>query len=173
MSECIEDYDMTHLWDTGSGYIKLHVEWHPSEDPFLCSDTWAMNTLTFWIYHKLAWNPEENVDELIVEFCDKVYGGASEHMQEFYRLIELGWTEGTKSLADAFNVEIIWKQKMSTYADYFLCNPDFEENEETANLTDKILDALNKAWDAANDVEKERIRHIKEMTEGVIDEYCW
>jgi hypothetical protein len=132
-----------------------------------------MNTLTYWIYHKLAWNPEENVDELIKYFCDKVYGGASEHMQEYYRLIELGWTEGTKSLADEFNVPMKWTQTMLVYADYFLSNPDFDENEETENLTDKILDALNKAWDAANDVEKERIRHIKEMTEGVIDEYCW
>ena len=65
-----------------------------------------------------------------------------------------------------------WTQEMMAYADYFLNNPDFEENEETANLTDKILDALNNAWEAANDVEKERIRHIKEMTEKVIDEFC-
>jgi len=172
MSEGIVDYDQTHIWDTGSNHTPLTAYWHPSDTPYQCSDTWEMNALPFWIYHKLSWNPEENVDELIRYFCDKVYGGASEHMQEYYRLIELGWTEGTKSLANEFNVPMKWTTDMLTYADYFLSNPDLEENEETANLTEKILDALNKAWDAANDVEKERIRHIKEMTEGVIEEYC-
>ncbi len=174
MSEGIADYDQIHIWDSGSNHTPLTpFRYIKDGEQYLCSDTWAINALPFWIYHKLAWNPNENVDELIRYFCDKVYGNASEHMQEYYRLLELGWTEGTKSLAEAFNVPIKWTAEMLTYADYFLNNSDFEENEETANLTGKLLDALNNAWEAANDVEKERIRHIKEMTEKIIEEFCW
>lgn len=172
MSEGIADYNSTHIWDTGVNHTPLtEVRWN-EDTPYLCSDTWEMNALPFWIYHKLSWNPEEDVDALIVEFCDKVYGDASEHMQEFYRLLEIGWTEGTKSLAEEFNVPMKWNQIIVAYADYFLNNYDFEGNELAENLTDRILDALNKAWDAANDVQKERIRYIKETTEMVIEEYC-
>ena len=55
---------------------------------------WDMNMLTFWLYHKLLWNPYEDVDALIVYFCDKVYRNASPYMQEYYRLLEQGWTDG-------------------------------------------------------------------------------
>ncbi len=121
------------------------------------SPVWGMNTLTFWIYHKLSWNPEEDVDALIEYFCDKCYGDASEHMQEYYRLLEKGWVDGK-------NDYFMWGYKpkdLYLYMDNFVYLLDLE---------DDMIAALQNAWDAANDVEKERIRRIKEVFESYFAE---
>ena len=55
-----------------------------------------MNILSMWLYYKLCWNPYEDLDALIVEFCDKVYGDASPYMQEYYDLLEVGWKNGAE-----------------------------------------------------------------------------
>ncbi len=119
----------------------------------LHSQTWAINSLTFWLYSKLAWNPEEDIDALIVEFCDKVYGAASEHMQEYYRLIEYGWNESEEADNNLWN----FKLEESFYFETFVYQLDLESD---------IIAALRAAYDAADtDVIKERIRPIKESFE--------
>ena len=118
---------------------------------------WGMNSLTFWLYHKLSWNPEEDVDALIKEFCDKCYGEASPHMLEYYRLLEKGWTEGKN---DYFMWSVSPKE-LYLYMDNFVYLPDLE---------DEMIAALQNAWDAADDVEKERIRRIKEVYENYFAE---
>lgn len=123
------------------------------------ADNWAMNALTYWIYSKLCWNPYEDVDALIKEFCDKCYGDASEAMQEYYRLVKAGWDEGSIYLADEFNAHLKWNSLSLIYWDNFIDNPGFEEN---AGLLDKIRAALDTAWEAADDSAKERIRHIRD-----------
>ncbi|MBE6599399.1 MAG: DUF4838 domain-containing protein [Ruminococcaceae bacterium] len=121
------------------------------------SNVWGMNSLTFWLYHKLSWNPEEDVDALIKEFCDKCYGEASPHMLEYYRLLEKGWTEGKN---DYFMWSVSPKE-LYLYMDNFVYLPDLE---------DEMIAALQNAWDAADDVEKERIRRIKEVYENYFAE---
>ncbi len=130
------------------------------------SATWDMNAMVYWIYAKLCWNPEEDVDALIVEFCDKYYGGASEQMQEYYRLIEAGWKEGKQYQPYAY----AWNTGFDVYMDCFIYNDYFVEN---AGLHEKILETLNNAWDAANDIEKERIRYIKETMEASIADWSY
>ncbi len=125
---------------------------------------WDMNCMIYWIFAKLSWNPEEDVDALIVEFCDKYYGGASAHMQEYYRLIKAGWDEGSKDQVRTYS----WNTGFDVYMDCFILNENFVEN---AGLHEKILTALNNAWEAANDIEKERIRYIKETMEESISEW--
>ncbi len=111
-------------------------------------DGWIMNGLSMWIYHKLCWNPYEDVDALIVEFCDKVYGEASDEMQEYYALIYKGWVEG-ESETYLWNFKIA----LSFYLDTFVYVVDLE---------DDIKDALTRAYEAAeSDSVKERIGYIK------------
>ncbi|MBE6599136.1 MAG: DUF4838 domain-containing protein [Ruminococcaceae bacterium] len=131
--------DVVHVW---------------SQKPY--STMWAMNSLTCWIYSKLLWNPEENVDELIEYFCDKVYGDASEHMQEYYSTLYRGWTEGESE-------NLCWNYKITTdfYLDYFVYQTDIEAD---------LIASLRKAYDAADDVGKERIRYIKETYEAAFPE---
>ncbi len=169
MSEGIVDYDQTHIWDTGVGHSPLTEVERPIENStFLCSDTWRMNTLTFWLYHKLSWNPEEDIDALITEFCDKVYGDASEAMQDYYRILEEAWEVGRESVYDAFNVPMKWNMDLTSYTDYlFFCMYSDTDRDFGA----EAVDALNRAWEAANDIEKERIRYIKASIELLVDTY--
>ncbi len=134
----------------GSADVKeegLHV-W--SNRPF--SAMWDMNSLTAWIYAKLLWNPEEDVDALIDTFCEKVYGEAAEYMREYYDLLYKGWIEGESDM-------ILWNYKITTdfYLDYFVYQPDVERD---------IIAALRNAYEAADDGAKERIRYIKETFEA-------
>ena len=119
------------------------------------SNSWSMNALTFWLYSKLAWNPDENINALIVEFCDKAYGDASEAMQEYYALVKQGWDEGK----DGVNVK--WYHPLDVYMSNFVLN---------SGLTDDMQAALDKAFEMAEGTAKERIRYIKAKFEENIRE---
>lgn len=113
---------------------------------------WIMYGLTAWIYHKLCWNPYEDIDALIVEFCDKVYGAASDEMQEYYALLYKGWTEGESE-------GIIWNFKIGTefYLDRFVYQVDIEND---------IKNVLRKAYEEAEtDAARDRIGYIKSRYE--------
>ncbi|MBE6598630.1 MAG: DUF4838 domain-containing protein [Ruminococcaceae bacterium] len=131
-------------------------------------DAWSMNELFLWLYNKLLWNPYDDVDALIAEFCHKCYGDAAPYMQEYYRLLVAGMEEGKEELWQQFNEPLRWGSYLNVYLDYFLLNPDFEEN---PNLMGDVLTNLKSAWDAADDKEKERIKYIKEMMEYLNETY--
>ncbi len=119
---------------------------------------WDMNTLMYWLYGKLSWNPEEDVDTLIAYFCDKVYGEASDFMQEYYGLIKRGWYESENASMYLWN----FKFQDERYFDVFVYQADLEAD---------IIAALRAAYDAAEtDVIKERIRPIKESFEAAFPE---
>ncbi len=123
-----------------------------------CADRWEMGMLTFWLIAKLSWNPEEDTDALIVEFCDKVYGNASPYMQEYYRLIEQGWVEGDSESGTNWR----YTTAAALYLDVFVYQVNLEED---------ILTALRSAYEAAEtEVIKERIRPIKESYEAEFPE---
>ncbi len=43
--------------------------------------------LKLWLFSKLLWNPNQNVDELIKEFTDKFYGNAAPYIREYIKLL--------------------------------------------------------------------------------------
>jgi hypothetical protein len=126
---------------------------------FTYHESYKMNLMSLWIYNKLLWNPWEDVDALIVEFCDKVYGEASELMQEYYALMELSWEEGKELLAEEFNMRVTVENSPSFYHLYFL---DFELDDGTYFL-DAVRDVLDKAYEAADDKAKTFIEWPKEV----------
>ncbi len=128
---------------------------------------WDMNDMTYWIYSKLAWDPTLDVDALIDEYCDKVYGAASEPMQEYYYLLEAGWRAGKDDPFPPYFWDTLW----DVYTDCFLFNGNFDGNPEVENLAERILDALNRAWAVADDRAMTHIRPIKETMEKVYEEY--
>ncbi len=136
-----------------TGYVSIFAP----DDPNGSASIWGMNALTFWLFSKLSWNPHEDVSSLIELFCRKVYGGAWEDMHQYYTLLLKGWTDGR-------NDEIRWDwdlKELSLYMDNFIVK---------TNLTDPILRCLRGAWEKANDVEKARIRRIKEVYENYFAE---
>ena len=126
------------------------------------SAAWDMNCLTYWIFSKLCWNPYEDVDALIDEFCTKYYGAAAEYMKEYYYLIEKGFEDGRPDLMMQFQWDTSWE----AYEEAFLFNPNFDEP-----IHEKILEALNNAWEAGDGKVKARIRSMKEIFENAVHEW--
>ena len=115
--------------------------------------------MTLWLYPRLLWNPYEDVDALIVEFCDKVYGDASEYMQEYYALLHTGWEIGAETILDAFNAEYyMYKGPWYSFL-YFLD----VETEDGTNVLEGLAELLTKAYEAADDKAKEFIRYPYEI----------
>ena len=120
-------------------------------------DAWSMNALTFWLYQKLAWNPYEDIGELVKEFCDKCYGDASEYMQAYYGYAKKSWDEGKKG------ANLVWNTRfIPTYYNHFIQNSQY---------IPQMLSALDDAMVAANELEKQRIRYIKETFESHVTSY--
>ncbi len=134
----------------------LEQEWG-----FERGEIWEMNLLTHWLTFKLAWNPYEDIDSLIESFCDKVYGNASEHMQEYYRLLQLGWNAGAEDRASQFNANYKWDTHIIHY--YW----DFIDTEvDGVHILTTIQETLEKAWDAADEKAKTHIRRPRECFSG-------
>ncbi|MBE6598255.1 MAG: DUF4838 domain-containing protein [Ruminococcaceae bacterium] len=158
--------------DDGSSY-----GWYYKEDGYTWDKEnadpnhylWAMNGMTFWIYSKLAWNPDEDVDALIAEYCDKVYGAASEPMREYYRLVKAGWDAGKADMM----MDYAWNTAWEIHVDCFLINDNFEGDPELENLHEKILDTLNTAYEAADERAREHILPIKERMEATVEEFTY
>ncbi len=114
-----------------------------------------MNLLSYWLFQKLAWDPNEDVDALIVKFCDKVYGDASDEMQEYYSILYKGWSYSAEEILPyEFNSGINWGRDQEYYYIYFL---DIE-TDDGVYIIDALTEALTKAWEAADEKVKEFIR---------------
>ena len=111
--------------------------------------------MTYWIYAKLAWNPEEDIDSLVKYYCDKAYGDASEYMQKYYRLLKLGWNDARETMALEFNCYMTYNTAYITIWDYFL-----NIEVDGVNIVEAIKDALSKAYEAANDTQKARMQRM-------------
>ncbi len=131
----------------------------PVRESYYTSDgAWSMNILSFWLYHKLAWNPNEDVDALIDDFCEKVFGEAAPYMREYYRLLDISWAAGRDLVAGEFHNHMKFNRDALAYWDYFI---DIEV--DGVYIYDAICEALGSAWEAADDDAKVHIRHIKEI----------
>ncbi len=150
--------------DADIGIYEADWYWrkNPSElrAPYLrMSNLWTMNDMTFWLYSKLAWNPDEDVDALVEYYCDKVYDAASDEMQEYYRILELGWADGRDTMAEEFNSKYTWQSQPTDYWTYFM---DIEV--DGIYIADALAEALHKAYDAAeNDRQRNAIGYRMEI----------
>jgi len=148
--------------DDGSNYGWLGAtgnSWSPDgTSPYTNSDMWEMNAMVYWLYAKFLWNPYEDMEALMDYYCDKVYGDASEYMQEYYRLLYIGWKDGAAIMSTEFNNVVQFATPPMTYWDYFI-----NVTVDGVDILGGIQEALENAWNAANDVQKERIRHMREI----------
>ena len=104
---------------------------------------WELNALGYWLYSKLSWNPDEDVAALIAEFCDKVYGDASEDMKEYYRLLQQGWEEGLSKYDSSLSHEF----KPKDYFRMFIFRSGVREDMMNALLSaSEKADEIRKGW---------------------------
>jgi hypothetical protein len=109
-------------------------------------EEWAMSMMTYWIYSKLAWNPYEDVDALIDYFCDRIYGAASDAMQEYYKYVMMGWEDGREAMDAEFNIYHSWGSNPDVYFMYYI-----DITVDGIYIYDAIKDALNRAWELADE----------------------
>lgn len=115
---------------------------------------WGVNALQFWLFHKIYWNPEADLDELKEEFITKVYGDAAEPMKRYYDLIEQGWNYDQQPVT-------LYTNANQLYTQYVI----------KARINDDVQDALDEAWDLASDAVKERIEPIRTTYMEMIELY--
>ena len=105
-----------------------------------------MSMMTHWLYSKLAWNPYEDVDALIDYFCDRIYGAASDAMQEYYKYVMMGWEDGREAMDAEFNIYHTWGTNPDVYFMYYI-----DVTVDGIYIYDAIKEALNKAWELADE----------------------
>lgn len=49
---------------------------------------WATQGLNFYVLAKLLWNPAEDVDALVKDYCEKGFGSASEYVRAYFSELE-------------------------------------------------------------------------------------
>jgi hypothetical protein len=139
-------------YDTPTDYILDRFNWGCTIE-----DVWDTNMLTYWLLAKLAWNPYEDVDALIEYFCDKVYRDAADEMMEYYRILKMGWDDGAETLYSMFNANIRWNSPtMDIYYNFL------DTTVDDIYIIEGLGEALDKAWEAADDRAKEFIARRRE-----------
>ena len=64
-------------WAASHGMIGCRVEWSAGEH-------WYIEGANYWIMFQIYWDPHQDVDLLWRQYCDDMYGPASETMFRFY-----------------------------------------------------------------------------------------
>ena len=123
-----------------------------------CANYWEMNILLCWIYQKLLWNPYEDIPTLMEYFCDKVYGEASPYMQEYYHLLEQGFREGATKIGRQTAINL----RAPDFYRIFVYKP---------GIGHELVDALDKAYNAASGSIKEDIKYMYDCVYGAMSAY--
>jgi len=107
-------------------------------------EPWGVNALQFWLFHKLFWNPDADIEQLKNEFIQKAYGDAAEPMRRYYDLIEQGWEYDQEPIH-------FYHDENQLIGQYVIA----------AGIQDDAQEALDEAWAVANTNSKARIAPIK------------
>jgi hypothetical protein len=67
------------------GVEMVYNEFHPN---------WGPQTIQFYFYGRLLWNPDLDLDQEMEEFCRNYYGPAAQPMVQYHRLLEKASLEG-------------------------------------------------------------------------------
>ena len=58
------------------------------------SDRWIYNYLNYYVYSRIAWDADADVDAILDEHYRLMFGAGAGEMKEFYELLEKTWLEG-------------------------------------------------------------------------------
>ena len=95
-----------------------------------------------YVWRKLFWNPDLDIDEVVREFCDGYYGPASEHVREYVALLEKSVREPEMKCADEFAA------------------PSY--------LTEEVIAAMRKEADAAIAAAGDKDPYLRRVKEAVV-----
>lgn len=58
------------------------------------TDCWLFGYLNYYVFSKLMWNKDANVDALLKEHCHVMFGGGADAMLDFFDSMEKHWMNG-------------------------------------------------------------------------------
>lgn len=70
--------DIKHCYQTGMMATDFDSIMH----------NWASNGLDYYVLAKLLWDPSQNVDDIVKDYCDKGFGKASPAVQKYFSALE-------------------------------------------------------------------------------------
>jgi len=114
---------------------------------------WSINALQFWLFQRVMWDPDADLEQLRADYIRKAYGAAAEPMSTYYDLIEQGWNQYEDTIA--------YNTSTNTYIGKYIIE---------AGIKNAAQAALNEAWSLADDQAKARIAPIKTTFERVVQE---
>ena len=53
-----------------------------------CTHNWATQGLNYYIVARLHWNPEQDVDVIVDDFCKSGFGPAAKSVRQYFDLLE-------------------------------------------------------------------------------------
>ena len=89
-------------------YKKYDIEGVMIQEPFGCR-AGDQQRLRAWVFSKLLWNPELDVDELAREYCEGVYGAAAPERYAYYELVEKAGRAG-QTIGDFYGIKQFVKE---------------------------------------------------------------
>jgi hypothetical protein len=81
---------LTVMKDRLTNYRKYGVEWVYSET----HSSWGPHGLITYMYARLLWNPDLDIEKELEEYCRNFYGPAAAPMLEYHRMLEKASLEG-------------------------------------------------------------------------------
>jgi hypothetical protein len=87
--------DIKHCYQTGMMATDFDSIMH----------NWAGNGLDYYVLAKLLWDPSQNVDDIVKDYCDKGFGKASPAVQKYFSALEDLTDEVAADPADAEHEE--------------------------------------------------------------------
>ena len=140
----------------------------------------GVNHLNAWIHARFMWDVEQDVDELLSEYCRLFYGPAGEHMQMFIEYCEANFDKLTKqpetvnralSLFEtakaAVESETVYAQRLALVDDYL---EELRKRKDQLNRPRDDVPVFS-AYDLTRDKWKEAKAGFK--LDGKLDESFW
>ncbi|MBO4229833.1 MAG: DUF4838 domain-containing protein [Clostridia bacterium] len=140
---------ITGVTSEGTTDFNAYDAWVP--EPVGCIRFWDMNALTYWLYSRLAWNPDEDVNALIHLFCEKAYKDAAPMMEHYYELLKYGWDRGNARTDWSMDIHHFWDWDF--YYEYYVKFP---------RIASEMKATLEAAWEAADESVRTRLAYLKE-----------
>lgn len=69
-----------------------------------CTNQWAAHGPSLYIVGKLMWNADVDVDALVRDYCEKLFGPAADAMEQFFTYVDARMRDADHHTGSAFNL---------------------------------------------------------------------
>lgn len=108
---------------------------------------WVSAQLNAWCFARLAWNPDQDLENLLAGFCQKVFGISDDHMPAYYRLLEqafkLALELDPQQIRLVDDIHDIWDNPPTDMGDPAFAPPEVLKHKSQQNTA--ILDLVSQA----------------------------